>query len=84
MQLHGNSGQFVCHTVQRVVDTVSHSLRIKEDSYNNMFVNKDKALAEAKVILEQAQKLHDEAEEIKTKEAKNVDTIRKLVLERES
>ncbi len=64
-----------------VVDTMSHSLRIKEDSYNNMFVNKEKALAEAKIILERAQKLNDEAEVIKSKEAAYVETIRKLEID---
>ncbi len=38
-------------------------------------------MSEAKVILEQAQKLHNEAEVIKTKEAKNVETICKLDIE---
>ncbi len=56
---------------------MSHSLRIREDSYNNIFVDKEKAVAEAKVILEKAQKLCDEAEALKTEHATNVQTIRK-------
>ncbi len=63
------------------VDTMSHSLRIKEDSYNNMFVDKEKALAEAKVILERAQKLKNEAKVIKAKEATYVETIHKLEID---
>ncbi len=30
-----------------VVDSISNSLRIKEDSYNNMFIDKEKALEKA-------------------------------------
>ncbi len=61
-----------------VVDTMSHSLRIKEDSYYNMFKDKEKAVLEAKVILERAQKMKDEAKVIKTKETEYVETIHKL------
>ncbi len=50
-----------------VVDTMSQSLRIKEDSYNNMFTNKEKAISYAKLTLEKVQRLHDEALVIKAK-----------------
>ncbi len=62
---------------EEVVETMSHLLRIKEDSYNNMFLDKEKAVTEAKVILEKAQNLHDEAEAIQNEHAANVGTIRK-------
>ncbi len=64
-----------------VVKTIFHLLRIKEDFYNNMFVDNEKALVEAKVTPERAQTLHDEAEVIKTKEAAYIDTIHKLEIE---
>ncbi len=57
VQLHGNSALHF----KRVVDTMFHSLIIKEDSYNNMFVDKEKAVAEAKIMLDRTQKMKDEA-----------------------
>ncbi len=51
-----------------VVDTMSHSLRIKEDSYINMFKNeKEKAISDDKEMLKMAQKLHDDTEAINAK-----------------
>ncbi len=43
-----------------------------------MFVDKEKVVAEAKVILKRAQKMKDGAEVINTKEAEYVESLRKL------
>ncbi len=50
-----------------VVDTMSHSLRIKEDSYIKMFMEKEKAISDAKETLKTAQKLHHDNEAINAK-----------------
>ncbi len=49
------------------VNTMSHSLRIKEDSYINRFTEKEKAMSDAKETLKKAQKLHDDAKAVNKK-----------------